>query len=478
MLDLGGKYESSTDWTCLQDLLEIAQLPIYHDVTIICLDGKINVNSFLLANIFPIVQHCYNLTGQQDEPTIISLPGLDIQELSKFFSGLYSMDPVMKLSSSLAELLKKPDVSIKQELEIIEDTFNDDGDCMDVVSDFEGDDLSHSIEKTVSKKVRKKQKKSHVDMYNNDTFYDDSNADLIDEENNFESKAKSKKNKGEKELKCAECGKIFNKSSSFKRHVLVHKGINRDNVSCTNCGKKFRNKKSLQNHIDKCVIAPIACDICGKVIPNKLKLRRHVAGHAIVEKKKIIPEGHQRCNLCKKDIPIAEVSQHVCATHPCDVCGRMFTQVNILNVHKKTVHEKMYSERCEICGHECKYAGQLKRHMLIHTQELIECTQCNTKVRNLEKHIARMHTSDENKEHQCQECGKGFITKRTLNIHQMNVHLKLRPYECRYGCSFRYNDLSNRNAHEKKTHGQIFSKAGFISVAKSEVSDPSTIATA
>ena len=60
----------------------------------------------------------------------------------------------------------------------------------------------------------------------------------------------------------------------------------------------------------------------------------------------------------------------------------------------------------------------------------------------------------------------------------MNVHLKLRPYECRYGCSFRYNDLSNRNAHEKKTHGQIFSKAGFISVAKSEVSDPSTIATA
>ena len=38
----------------------------------------------------------------------------------------------------------------------------------------------------------------------------------------------------------------------------------------------------------------------------------------------------------------------------------------------------------------------------------------------------------------------------------MNVHLKLRPYKCRYGCEFAYNDRSNRNAHEKKTHGNLF----------------------
>ena len=35
----------------------------------------------------------------------------------------------------------------------------------------------------------------------------------------------------------------------------------------------------------------------------------------------------------------------------------------------------------------------------------------------------------------------------------MNVHLKLRPYKCRFGCDFGYNDFSNRNAHEKKKHG-------------------------
>ena len=38
----------------------------------------------------------------------------------------------------------------------------------------------------------------------------------------------------------------------------------------------------------------------------------------------------------------------------------------------------------------------------------------------------------------------------------MNAHLKLRPYKCRYGCEFAYNDHSNRNAHERKTHGKLF----------------------
>ena len=36
------------------------------------------------------------------------------------------------------------------------------------------------------------------------------------------------------------------------------------------------------------------------------------------------------------------------------------------------------------------------------------------------------------------------------------MHLKTRPFNCRYGCDISYNDHSNRNAHEKKTHGKLF----------------------
>ena len=41
----------------------------------------------------------------------------------------------------------------------------------------------------------------------------------------------------------------------------------------------------------------------------------------------------------------------------------------------------------------------------------------------------------------------------------MSVHLKLRPYKCRYGCDDSYNDYHNRNSHEKKKHGKLFTTA-------------------
>ena len=68
------------------------------------------------------------------------------------------------------------------------------------------------------------------------------------------------------------------------------------------------------------------------------------------------------------------------------------------------------------------------------------------------------HIPDEQKDFVCnvENCKKGFYIKHLLDKHMMNVHLKLRPYTCRYGCEFAYNDKSNRDAHERKKHGKLF----------------------
>ena len=43
-----------------------------------------------------------------------------------------------------------------------------------------------------------------------------------------------------------------------------------------------------------------------------------------------------------------------------------------------------------------------------------------------------MHVPDEEKRFPCPYgCGKGFISKRALESHEMNVHIKSRPYNCR-----------------------------------------------
>ena len=41
----------------------------------------------------------------------------------------------------------------------------------------------------------------------------------------------------------------------------------------------------------------------------------------------------------------------------------------------------------------------------------------------------------------------------------MNVHIKARPYACRYGCGAAYNDSSNRGHHERKKHGGNYTPA-------------------
>ena len=66
------------------------------------------------------------------------------------------------------------------------------------------------------------------------------------------------------------------------------------------------------------------------------------------------------------------------------------------------------------------------------------------------------HPKEEDKKFICPECDKRFVTNHLMEKHRMSVHLKLRPYNCRYGCEFAYNDSSNRNAHERKTHGKLF----------------------
>ena len=58
--------------------------------------------------------------------------------------------------------------------------------------------------------------------------------------------------------------------------------------------------------------------------------------------------------------------------------------------------------------------------------------------------------------YECDQCDKKFISNSALKCHMMNVHIRSRPYNCRYGCNMAYNDVSNRNSHEKKKHGGLF----------------------
>merc|ERR1712062_908760 len=144
-------------------------------------------------------------------------------------------------------------------------------------------------------------------------------------------------------------------------------------------------------------------------------------------------------------------------TLKCDICEKSFKTVIILNGHKKLVHELTEENHvCNICGKDFPSMNRLTGHMRTHAEK-VQCPQCQKcfTAKYLECHIKEQH-DPMSLDFKCEACGKGFNDKCRLGKHMMNVHLKLRPYKCRYGCEFGYNDVSNRNSHERNKHGKIF----------------------
>ena len=206
----------------------------------------------------------------------------------------------------------------------------------------------------------------------------------------------------------------------------------------------------------------VPCELCGKQV-RKRYMKTHLEFvhkqnmEKIEARRKKVP-----CEQCGKEVSVASMGSHL-ASHSgvkmatCSMCGKQIQVVN-LEKHLTIIHgigEPKFP--CHVCGKKFMNRHQLKDHLYSH-EEKKPCTICGALVKRLEMHMREAHMPNEEKKHKCPECGKGFYQTNKLAQHRINVHLRNRPFPCRYGCDFRYNDSSNRNSHERKKHGGLFNK--------------------
>ena len=143
----------------------------------------------------------------------------------------------------------------------------------------------------------------------------------------------------------------------------------------------------------------------------------------------------------------------------CPHCGKVCESYGTLYYHKNFAHADG-SHPCDKCGKVFPSKPSLDEHIKRSCQmKIIPCPICGAMVKRMRDHMNAVHVEDKEKRFQCGVCGKGFHAERKLKVHEMNMHIKSRPHRCRYGCDIGYNDISNRNAHEKKTHGARFDLA-------------------
>ena len=78
----------------------------------------------------------------------------------------------------------------------------------------------------------------------------------------------------------------------------------------------------------------------------------------------------------------------------------------------------------------------------------------------LERHIQGQHSLDADRKYQCNQCGKGFMSKQVFEGH-MNMHLGLKPHKCDQ-CGEGFQNHSNLAAHIRRTHLNIKRKSQWI----------------
>ena len=250
--------------------------------------------------------------------------------------------------------------------------------------------------------------------------------------------------------------------SNIRRHVREeHPDFLKSKSSklvyqCNKCEYATIHGNHMKCHVERKHCNNIySCHLCVYVRKSKAQLLRHI------RETHTHTDTHKKCDKCKKKIRNEKFEQHRCdpiTNYICNECGYSCKTRQNLYFHQKTVHEIVKKDHiCQICGIGFYMKHQLTRHVkIIHEREKTQCPECGLKVKKLESHMKRIHTPDEKKKFQCQDCGKGFAQKDSFEAHRMSMHLKLRPHKCRYGCDMAYNDVSNRNQHEKRVHGKLF----------------------
>ena len=214
---------------------------------------------------------------------------------------------------------------------------------------------------------------------------------------------------------CPLCKKQFDvfdmeSEKQYRRHLYVHRVRKFD----CQCDKTWETDKDLKLHIYKYHRGNLHCETCRQTFHSEDKYEEHLA-----------EDPHKEEDFV------------------CDDCG--FTSPNkaTFYAHIKYHHDKDI-KACTLCFKEFEGTFRLKLHMRTFHAEKKPCPLCGEMIKKMGMHMRTMHTKDSEKKYPCDLCEKGFAELGKLEIHKMSVHIKARPYVCRFGCGAATNDKGNR----------------------------------
>ncbi|XP_012283811.1 PR domain zinc finger protein 10 isoform X2 [Orussus abietinus] len=309
---------------------------------------------------------------------------------------------------------------------------------------------------------------------------------------------------------CPHCPKVFPRSYSLKRHLLIHPGAKAPRYECPTCGENFlhpynrsrhmkifhgadpkEKENSRQNTMEwKCRTCTLAfgkasllnlhslvhkadsleagkgqssvCPQCGTEFKKRIDLINHVSQHGRLQLSKagkLNTLAAYKCSRCYKRFATKVRLQQHCLVHgaedqkplPCEICRKRFMNNSALSCHLKTHRDKQVFE-CPMCRQLFDQVLMLKDHIETHRNddETFTCPYCLrsfVKYSVIRKHIRAHHCE---RKHTCQLCANRFPTVDKLRMHMLR-HSDYREFHCA-NCGKQFKRKDKLKEHMTRMH--------------------------
>ncbi|ODM91042.1 putative zinc finger protein [Orchesella cincta] len=142
----------------------------------------------------------------------------------------------------------------------------------------------------------------------------------------------------ERPFACPICQSSYGSNDSLQKHLQLHRGSTRKIYKCQVCFKTFRSSKGLSTHIRLHTgELPYSCKYCGESFKQKDYLKQHV-----IRRHGTQPSDHSNLECCL-------------------FCKKVYLLTTVYS--RETIF-------CSVCGSEFGLNGDLKKHLIKHTNEI------------------------------------------------------------------------------------------------------------
>uniref|UniRef100_A0A2A4JS57 Protein krueppel n=1 Tax=Heliothis virescens TaxID=7102 RepID=A0A2A4JS57_HELVI len=218
---------------------------------------------------------------------------------------------------------------------------------------------------------------------------------------------------------CKECEYKTKNIKDIDAHLVTHSGDRR--FQCKDCFKFFTQHASLQGHRESYhndYKVESTCHYCGLHIKGRNRLYKHLRIH----EPKLV-----KCEVCHKILKShSNLSNHMkrhngVRSYTCEHCSANFFTMSELCNHRKKVHYKARTFKCDLCEYSLYSAVSLRVHRSKHTPHNVVCLLCGMFLDNPEKLPIHQKNHSE-KNFNCQHCDKSFHRRDSLRRHITQKH--------------------------------------------------------